>query len=255
MSAISFAELRGFLAADHAPLVSALDRLAHALQARLAGAAGLRQASRGEIVVPDGGTSAQVGYVLDGTLGMAKTLPDGREHIIGLLLPSDMFGRIFDGPFNHRLEALSDCRLLCFERAPFEAVLREAPELERMFLVSLLDELDAAREWVLLLNGTRVTERVAAFLVILAHRQHRSAGSVTAGEVTVRLPMGRGDFARCLGVRSETLSRAIHGLAREGLIRILDTDRFEIGDLDALAEASGLDLAQPLRRAALRNAR
>jgi len=245
MEGLSPAELRRMIAAGHPHLATALDALSPAVRDQFSRTARLCAVRKGDIIVEDGVVSADVGYVLEGSLGMTKALADGHVHVIGVLLPTDMFGRLFDGPNSHRLEALSDGQLLCFARAPFEALLREAPELERMFLVSVLDELDVAREWVLVLNGTRVVERVAAFLIILARRKGMLADEAAPSPVTIQMPLARADFARCLGVRPESLSRALHRLARQGMIGILDADRFEILDLPALVAASGRDLDEP----------
>lgn len=214
------------------------------LRAALAAAARVRAFSRGEVLAPAGVESVEIGYVLDGALGMILTLADGREHIAGLLVPMDMYGRLFDGPPACRIEALSDGRAIVFDRARFEAILRREPELERMFLVSTLDELDAAREWVLLLGGARVAERVAAFLLILARRREEMRQG-RPGPLRVRLPARRADLSRCLGIRPESFSRAVHRLADEGALRIINPETFELLDLGRLAEISNQAFAEP----------
>jgi CRP/FNR family transcriptional regulator len=240
----SFIALRQVLAAGHEHLVDAFDSMSEDRQEALARCTRIRRVAAGEVVVREGSEDGELGYVIDGALGMIRGLPDGREHIVGILVPTDMFGRLFDGPSPHRIEALSQSRLLEFDRHPFEAILRDTPELERQFLVSVLDELDAAREWVLLLNGTGVVERVASFLLILARRQMRP-GHAAAGSFTLQMPMRRADLARCLGVRPESLSRAIHRLAADGIIDIPGADCLAIRDPGGLVAASGQDLVLP----------
>jgi CRP/FNR family transcriptional regulator len=245
----SFSEIVDRLVPGHSHLFEALSAMPEELRRTISGTARLRDVPRGEVLVSEGQEGTEIGYVLDGALGMVKALPDGRVHILGILVPTDLYGRLFDGPSDYSIEALAETRLLCFDRAAFEAVLRKAPELERLFMVSVLDELDAAREWILLLNGTQVVERVAAFLVILARRSGEIRGVGAEQQLVVRLPIARGDFARCLGVRKESLSRALHRLDREGAIRIAAGDNFEIADIGALVEASGQDLVLPARLA------
>jgi CRP/FNR family transcriptional regulator, anaerobic regulatory protein len=109
----------------------------------------------GEIVVADDTEANVLGYVLSGMLAMEKSLQDGRRHIIGLLAPCDMYGRVFEGPTSFAIRALNAVQVLQFDRKSFEEILFKNPSLERRFLVDLLDELDAAREWLLLSGSGR----------------------------------------------------------------------------------------------------
>lgn len=124
----------------------------------------------GDAVIEHGRQSETVGYVLDGSLAMVQVLEDGKRHIVGLLVPTYIFGRLFNGVSNYRIEALSAARILAFPRAFFEKVLRDNPDAERLFLVHLLDEVDAAREWLLLMSGRKAVNRLASFLNILHRR-------------------------------------------------------------------------------------
>lgn len=201
----------------------------------------LRRVPAGTVLLPDGGESGEVGFVQSGILGMIKTLADGRVHIIGLLVPTDVYGRVFDGPASYQVEALTEATVFAFERAAFERILREEPEVERLFMVHLLDELDAAREWLLLIGGHRVVQRVASFLVILSRRKLANGGGGDK-PIFISIPIPRTDLAHYLGTRPETLSRAIHELQQSGLIRIVDPYEFELLDLAGLLEVSGQDL-------------
>lgn len=198
----------------------------------------------GAVVLPEGARSGEIGYVLDGALGMQKTLPDGRTHLIGLLVPHDMYGRLFDGGVAHDLVALSESTVFTFDRQAFEDALGAAPEVERKFLVSLLDELDAAREWVLLLGGHRVSERVASFLLVVLRRTLRMGGGPDqpSGDPVVRIPIRRTDLAHHLGARPESISRALHDLQKKGIVELVDPYTVRIRDIPALVEVSGADL-------------
>lgn len=199
----------------------------------------LRNIPAGTVILENGQISAEIGYVIDGIVGMIQVVDHSRRHIVGLLVPTDIYGRLFDGPGSFRLEALSPTRILSFPREPFEQILRAHPEVERLFLVHLLDEMDAAREWLLLISGRKVVNRVASFLTILARRA-RSAGR--PWPVTLHLPLNRKDLAHYLGTRRESLSRAFHELENRGILRIINAESFEVPDLQALMDASGDDL-------------
>ncbi|WP_328600457.1 cyclic nucleotide-binding domain-containing protein [Mesorhizobium xinjiangense] len=60
---------------------------------------------------------------------MQKTLYDGRQLIVGILMPSDMFGRVFSSTSNVSIEAATDVTLCCYSRAGFESLLLQFPAL------------------------------------------------------------------------------------------------------------------------------
>lgn len=216
-----------------------LDALEPEVTERLLSQSVLRDVAAGETILERGERPENFSYVLDGTLAMVQVLEDGRKHIVGLLVPTDIFGRLFDGPSNYRIETLSDARILSFPRAVFEQVLRDKPEAERLFLVHLLDEVDAAREWLLLISGRKVVNRLASFLIILLRRS-KSKGKSGAAEVQV--PLSRKDLGHYLGARQESLSRAFHQLEEKGILQIVDPYNFRIVDEEGLINASGADL-------------
>jgi CRP/FNR family transcriptional regulator len=216
-----------------------LDALPAEVSKKLLSQATPRDISEGEIILERGTRSEHVGCVLDGTLAMVQILEDGKKHIVGLLVPTDIFGRLFDGPSNYRIVALSAARILCFPRAFFEHVLQEHPVAERLFLVHLLDEVDAAREWLLLISGRKAVNRLASFLSILVRRSKLKR---IGGQSLVHVPLARKDLAHYLGARPETLSRAFHELQDRHILRIVDPYHFAIVDEEGLIEASGDDL-------------
>lgn len=231
--------LKAIIGQSNGLLEKLLDALPPEMTAKLMELAILRDAEPGATIVERGVHSEDIGYVLDGTLAMVQILEDGKKHIVGLLVPTDIYGRIFDGPSNYRIEALTPVRTLSFPRAPFERILRENPLAERLFLVHLLDEMDAAREWLLLISGRKAANRLASFLTILLRRsQFKKVGKNSV----VHVPLARKDLAHYLGARPETLSRAFHELGRKGILRIVDPYHFEILDRQALLAAAGEDL-------------
>ncbi len=203
-----------------------------------------RRVSAGQVLAEEGKEPAEITYVLDGTLGMVKELPDGRKHIIGLLSRSDMFGHLFDETPAYRIEALSDGEVLTCPRRDFEALLSQSPPAEQALLIDISDELDAALEWVMVLGGPKVVQRVAAFLLALARRQLRAGAEIRSSAEPLRLWLGirRGDLAQYLGSRQESLSRAFRELERDGILRAHSLHDIEILNLPGLVEVAGLDL-------------
>ena len=243
MENVSELDLRRLLEPGHLHVGAALDRLGPDVLRDLAAKAHLQTVSEGDILQTEGAIGQKVGYLLEGALAMVKQVPDGGAHTVGLLLPTDLFGRLTGDAAPHQLVAIARSRILFFERDVFDALLIAHPDLERLFLVSILDELDAARDWILMLNGTSVVERVAAFLAMLARREEAYRIAAPISHIRVKLPISRKHAANALAVRPESLSRALHALSDRGLIRIVDSASFDIQDLDALVDASSQEPA------------
>ncbi|MFN7089580.1 MAG: Crp/Fnr family transcriptional regulator [Allorhizobium sp.] len=194
---------------------------------------------RGGMLVREGEVATTFGYVIEGALGMARTTAEGKTHLSGLLLPGDCYGRLFDGPMPHSVAALTNALVLIIEREVYELILGEMPTAENALIVSMIGDLDAARAWVLVLSSVNLVERVAAFLEILVQRQQSNRFTEVSLPVTVRLPLGRKDLARCLGIRPESLSRAIHRLKKLGIIEVVNTNVFRVPDRESLLDAAG----------------
>lgn len=108
-----------------------------------------RRYAAGQTVAFSGEPSEFIGIVFRGILRLQKTLPDGREHIVGLLVDGDMFGRVFDGGLHFCIEAVTETEVYTFRRTGFEDILRRSPELDRLLMLHLLNELDRARDWMI----------------------------------------------------------------------------------------------------------
>lgn len=217
------------------------------LRAELSELCRTRRLAPGQTLVSDGEDADFVGCVTQGILKMQKTLQDGRQHIVGLLMPGDMFGRVFDGASWFAIEAATEAEAITFRRGRFEALLSKWPELERMMILNILDELDSAREWMMVLSGHKVTERLAGFLLMLCRTRgaDESAFCRIGGSLDIRVPLSRRDLANLLGTRPESISRAVHALADAGVLAIRTPCFFEVNDLEALIAASGNeDLAE-----------
>lgn len=198
-----------------------------------------RTFAAGETIVGEAEEAGIVGNVVSGVLRMVRTMADGRQQIVGLLFPSDLFGRVFATHSRYAIEAATDVELCCFDRAAFEALLIANPDVEHEVLLSTLDELDAARDWMVLLGCQTVLERVAAFLVIVRRHMMKTAPDDWMEAMCISVPIGRRDMAAYLGTTVESISRTIRAMARRGVIRIIDPQNFEVVRWSRLVALSG----------------
>ena len=202
-----------------------------------------RRFEAGREILAEGEPVPFVANVVSGVVKLTKMLADGREQVVGLLFPSDFVGRTFAEVGTSTAEAVTDVELCCFDRPSFQAVLAADPQLEHYFLMRVLDELDAAREWMLLLGRKNAREKVASFLLLLARRAvHLGCGQRRDMTTPVfDIPVGRSDIAGYLGMTIETVSRQIGDLKSEGIVRLLDARHFVVDSTDRLVDASGAD--------------
>ncbi len=194
----------------------------------------------GQEIVAAGEESSAIGSVVSGVVSLSKTMSDGRRQMVGLMFASDFIGRpnIPVAPFD--AVAVTPVTLCLFPRARFERLLIETPALERRLLEITLDELDAARDWMLLLGRKTAQEKIATFLTILARRAQANGGP--AGPVlTIELPVTREAIGDYLGLTIETVSRQLTGLRKAGVIELSDARTLRVPDLAALLDAAGED--------------
>ena len=179
-----------------------------------------------------------VASVVKGVAALSKTLEDGRTQMVGLLLPSDFIGRPGRTEIEFDVTATSDVTLCCFDRKPFEKLLEDTPHVAQRLMELALDELDAARDWMLLLGRKTAREKIATFIVMFAQRSRLDEPGM-AGKVY--LPMTRDQIANYLGLTLETVSRQFNALKNDGIIEFTDRRNFVVNDLLALHEESGDD--------------
>jgi CRP/FNR family transcriptional regulator len=201
----------------------------------------IRRYSKGHVIIGQGEEASIVGNVVSGIVKVQNSFEDGRQQIVGLMFPSDFFGRVYKGHSRFSFEAATDVVVCAIARHDFENLLLRHSEIEHELLITIFDELDAMREWVALISCRTTMQRVATFLRILANRDRTQdcRESELHGDIVIDLPIGRRDIATYLGTTPETLSRNIQSLSRKNVIRILNAKQFELLDLQRLAHYAG----------------
>lgn len=195
----------------------------------------------GQTIAVRGDDMETVSSVVAGTATLGRVMEDGRTQIVGLLLPSDFIGRPGRKSLQYDVVAVSDVTLCCFRRAPFEALVAETPHIAERMLEMALDELDAAREWMLLLGRKTAREKVASFLLLIHRRSLGVEGGGANREVRLELPLTREVMATYLGLTIETVSRQLTALRKDGIIEAEGKKVIIIKDLVALMMESGDD--------------
>jgi CRP/FNR family transcriptional regulator len=157
---------------------------------------------------------------------------------VGLLLPSDFIGRPGRTEIEFDVTATVDVTLCCFDRTRFEGLVQNTPHIAQRLMELALDELDAARDWMLLLGRKTAREKIATFVEMLARRSNQDEHAETQ---KIELHMTRDQIANYLGLTLETVSRQFSALKKEGIIDFSDRRHFVVKDLPALRDETGDD--------------
>ncbi len=181
-----------------------------------------------------------VGSVVTGVARLSQTMEDGRKQMVGLLLPSDFVGRPGRAYSAFDVEATTDVTLCKFERKPFEKLLKEMPNLRERMLEMALDELDAAREWMLLPGRKPAREKIASSLTIIARRQNADP-SARKNNMSFDLSLTREAMSEYLGLTLETVSRQINALQKDGVIKLEKKRHVIVNDFARLLAETGDD--------------
>lgn len=195
----------------------------------------------GQTIAMRGDALDVVASVVAGTATLERVIEDGRTQMVGLLLPSDFIGRPGRGTLQYDVTAVSDVTLCCFQRKPFESLLVEIPAVQQRLLEMALDELDAARDWMLLLGRKTAREKIASLLMLIAKRTMHPDGKVMGDTTRIELPISRETMANFLGLTIETVSRQFTGLRKDGVIDLDGNRIVRIPDLEELLFESGDD--------------
>ena len=182
-----------------------------------------------------------VASVVTGVASISQTMEDGRRQMVGLLLPSDFVGRPGRDTAAFDVTAATEVVLCRFERKPFEKLLEKTPSIGGRLLQMTLDELDAAREWMLLLGRKTAREKISSLLAIIARREALLSPSLRTGPVAFALHITREAMADYLGLTIETVSRQLTALRKDGVIEMEGKRRILVPDLPRLLDEAGDD--------------
>lgn len=199
----------------------------------------------GQTVIWSGDRMDFVASVVEGIATLSQTMEDGRTQMVGLLLPSDFVGRPGREHAAYDVVATTKLTMCCFRKKPFEEMLTHTPHIGQRLLEMTLDELDAAREWMLLLGRKTAREKIASLLAIIARRDatltNGLAVPAVSGSVSFDLPLTREAMADYLGLTLETVSRQISALKRDGVITLEGKRHVSVPDLARLMDETGDD--------------
>ena len=199
-----------------APLFDALDdEGARALRRQMAEV----KLSRGEHVFLEGDDGDALYVVIEGKMKLTRAAQDGRENLLSVIGPGEMFGELslFDPrPRTSSASAVTDAVLASLKHEALMSWLHDRPEVSLHMLRQLARRLRRANDVNADLVFTDVPGRVAKNLLDLADR----FGTQEPDGLHVHHDLTQEELAQLVGASRETVNKALADFAARGWLQI-----------------------------------
>ena len=175
--------------------------------------------SRGEHLFLEGQDGDRLYVVLDGKIKLTRAAVDGRENLLSVLGPGEMFGELslFDPrPRTSSASAVTDATLAALAHDALRPWLLERPEVSMHMLQALVRRLRRANDVTADLVFTDVPGRVAKNLLDLADR----FGEQERDGLHVHHDLTQEELAQLVGASRETVNKALADFAARGWLQI-----------------------------------
>ena len=216
-----------------APLFTALDEAA---AVSLRSSMDTVKIAKGSILFKEGDDGEHLYVIVDGKLKLGTSSGDGRENLLSILGPGEMFGELslFDpGPRTSTATAVTDAKLLSLGHEKVIPWLKQHPEVSLQLLTRLSQRLRRTNEAVGDLVFSDVPGRVAKALIDLGDR----FGKTTPEGLLVNHDLTQEELAQLVGASRETVNKALADFAGRGWLK-LDGRSVLIADVDRLSKRS-----------------
>ena len=216
-----------------APLFTALDEAAAiSLRASMDSV----KIAKGSILFKEGDDGEHLYVIIDGKLKLGTSSGDGRENLLSILGPGEMFGELslFDpGPRTSTATAVTDAKLLSLSHEKVIPWLKQNPEVSLQLLTRLSQRLRRTNEAVGDLVFSDVPGRVAKALIDLGER----FGKTSPEGLLVNHDLTQEELAQLVGASRETVNKALADFAGRGWLK-LDGRSVLITDVERLSKRS-----------------
>ncbi len=174
---------------------------------------------RGHVIFSEGELGDRLYIVTAGKVKIGRRSPDGRENLLTIFGPSDMFGElsIFDpGPRTSTATTVTEVRGYTMDRAALREWITKRPDIAEQLLRVVARRLRRTNNMLADLIFTDVPGRVAKALLQLAQR----FGSQEAGLLRVTHDLTQEEIAQLVGASRETVNKALADFAHRGWLRL-----------------------------------
>ncbi|NLJ54614.1 MAG: Crp/Fnr family transcriptional regulator [Intrasporangiaceae bacterium] len=211
------------------PLFAALDDDA---ARTLLGAMVKSRMERGDVLFNEGDQGDKLYVIVEGKIKLGRTSSDGRENLLAILGPGEMFGELslFDpGPRTATATAIAETQILGLSNEQLQQFITSRPYVAGTLLAALARRLRRTNESLADLVFTDVPGRVAKALLDLSRRFGRPVeqGIMVAHDLTQE------ELAQLVGASRETVNKALADFASRGWLK-LEARAVLLQDVDRL---------------------
>jgi CRP/FNR family cyclic AMP-dependent transcriptional regulator len=174
---------------------------------------------RGDSLFHEGDPGDRLYVVIEGKIKLHRSSNDGRENMLAVLGPSEMFGELslFDpGPRTATATALTDVRLLGLGHQDLQPWLNGRPKVALSLLRAIARRLRRTNESLGDLVFSDVPGRVAKALLDLSRR----FGVPAEEGIHVAHDLTQEELAQLVGASRETVNKALADFASRGWLRL-----------------------------------
>lgn len=192
-----------------------------------------RRYKKNMIIFMEGEPGEGFHYIKSGKVKITQMAQDGREHIINILGPGEVFAEVLlfnRGSYPATSVAIEDSVIGIIKNSDLESVVTENSRIALHIIRVMSKKLIHAQMKIRTLALSDTFSRTAQILVRLTQQY----GHPVAGGVQIAIDMTRQDLANLVGTTRETMSRVLSSMKKDKVIDfaeqqiiILDENRLE----------------------------
>jgi CRP/FNR family transcriptional regulator, cyclic AMP receptor protein len=187
-----------------------------------------RRVQRGGVIFAKGDPGTGLMAVLQGSVRISMPTLDGREIVLNLMQPGEVFGEIalLDGrPRSADAIAAENCELMVIDRRNFIPFVHSRPEVAVNLIEILCSRLRRVSEQVEDLMFMSLPARLAKVILRLAKSSHAGAA---------KLAITQRELSQMIGMSRESTNKQLRAWEKRKWLR-LDRGTLTVLDADALA--------------------
>lgn len=155
--------------------------------------------------------------VLEGRVKVSLISAEGKEAILCILQPGEMFGEMSlldGGPRSATVTTMEACRFLQIRRDDFLRFLEGHPKVALTLLATLSERLRATNDLVGNLSFLNLSARLARILLSLGQQY----GKLGAGGIVIGLKLSQEELGNLAGVSRESVNRQLRLWVEAGVL-------------------------------------
>lgn len=180
-----------------------------------------RRYKKNMIVFMEGEPGEGFHYIKSGKVKIAQMAQDGREHIINILGPGEVFAEVLlfnRGSYPATAVAIEDSVIGIIKNSDLENVVTENSRIALHIIRVMSKKLIHAQMKIRTLALSDTFSRTAQVLMRLA----KQYGQPAAGGIQIEIDMTRQELANLVGTTRETVSRVLSSMKKDKVIDLAE---------------------------------